>query len=93
MFILGGYQQYMFEFWLRFDACDIFWFEVSNFFEFIFGIVILCQKSLIFGLSWAYFSSLDLQARVEFESKCSLCVFWHVSTFVNALCAAVGHCT
>ena len=26
---------YMFEFWFRFDAFDIFWFEVLNFFELI----------------------------------------------------------
>ena len=83
----------MFEFWLRFDAFDIFWFEVLNLFGAHFGIVILCQKSLIFGLSWAYFSSLDLQARVEFESNCCLCVLWHVSSLVNALCLALIHCT
>ena len=42
-------------------------------------------KSLIFGLSWAYFLSLDLQARIKFELNCCLCVLWHVSTSDNAL--------
>ena len=53
-----------------YDAFDIFWSEILKIFELFFCIFILCQESLIFGLSWAHILSLDLQARVEFESEC-----------------------
>ena len=84
-------KQYMFQFRLRFDAFDIF--EVLNFLELVLAYSFYARKSLIFGLSSAYFLSLDLQAGVEIEFKCRLSFVWHVLFSDNALCPAVNHCT
>ena len=37
LFVLGEYKQYMFEFSLRCDAFDIFWFKNFNFVKLIFA--------------------------------------------------------
>ena len=74
MLVLGEYEQYMFEFWLRFDAFDIFWFEVLNFFLAHFRIVILCQTITHFWPFMGLLFELGSPSSVEFESKCLLCV-------------------
>ena len=93
MLVLGEYEQYMIEFWLRLDAFTIFWFQVLNFFELILAYPFDGKNQSLLAFQWPTFWRLDLRARVEFESKSLLTVLCHVPTFVNALSVGLNHCT